>query len=94
MTLEELLKKIDQQIHFLGNTIKIPGMDRNDVTQELYTHVIEDFNKIASEDLDKYNEGWWFQRLKWFAINLLTKEKRDPINKSIRVEGFGENGGA
>jgi hypothetical protein len=88
MTIIDLLKKIEQQIQFLGNTIKIPGMDRSDVKQELYLRTIEDFNKIDPKDLDKYNEGWWFQRLKWFSINLLKKENRDPINKSIRVKGF------
>ena len=94
MTLEELLKKIDQQINFLGNTFKIPGMDRDDVKQELRLRIIEDFNKILLEDRDKYNEGWWFLKLKWSLINLSEKEGREPLNKALRVGRPGENGGA
>ena len=91
MKVEELLEKLEVQIHYLGNTIRIPGMDRNDVKQELRLHILEDFSKISQEDHDKYNEGWWFKRLKWFAINLSEKEKREPLNKSIKMERFGEN---
>jgi len=91
MTIEELLKKLEDQIDFLGNTFKIPGMDHNDIKQEMRLHVVEDFNHISQEEHAKYNEGWWFKRLKWFLINFSIREKKKPLNKSIRIEGFIRN---
>ncbi len=91
MTLEELLKKLEPQIQFLGNTMKILGMSKDDVKQELKLHVVEDFTKFTQEEHEKYREGWWFKRLKWFLINLSEKERKEPVNKAIRMERFQEN---
>lgn len=93
MDTKELLEKLEPQIQFLGNTFKIPGMDRNDIKQELRLRIVDDVNKMALEEREKYNEGWWFLRLKWSLINLLEKEGREPINRSVRIDWFGENGG-
>jgi len=86
MTLEELLNNLEEQISYLSNTIKIPGMDSNDIKQELRLNIIETLNKIPEPDREKYEKGWWFKRMKWFLLNLANKEKKEPINRSIRID--------
>jgi|GEM_PF-6934113 len=92
MTIEQLLDSLKDQITYLANSTKIPGMDRADVKQEIILNIIIDFNKLPEADRDKYKEGWWFKRMKWFVTNLAIKESKEPVNRSIRLESLGDAG--
>ncbi len=83
MKLEELLQKLEPQISYLANSTKVPGMDKKDIAQELRLRIIAAYKKFP---LDIYKEGWWFKRLKWEVLNLFNKEKKEPTNRSIRME--------
>lgn len=84
MSIEKLLKELNNQINYLSYSIRIPGMDKDDVAQELRLMVLKEYKKFGN----KYKSGWWFRRLKWYALNLLEKEKKEPVNKSVRIEKF------
>lgn len=84
LELEKLLKDLEQQIDFLANTNIIPGMEIDDVRQEMRLLIMTEYAKIPIEKLDNYNLGWWFMRLKWSMINLGNKERKEPVNNSFR----------
>ncbi len=87
MKVEELINTLEPQIKYLSNIYKIPGMEKEDVQQELRLMVVNDFKKYPQES---YNEGWWFKRLKWFLINKSMKEAKEPVNRSVRIHKFTE----
>lgn len=86
---EQLLKMMESQVKYLSSSFKIPGMEKEDIAQELRVMLIEDFRKQQQKENindDIYTEGWWFKRLKWHVQNLLEKEKKEPVNRSVRIE--------
>lgn len=87
LTLNELLKKLEEQISYLSSSFKIPGMTKEDIAQELRMIIVSDYRKYPQEI---YNEGWWFKRLKWFLQNKSEKEKKEPVNRSVRISKFKE----
>lgn len=84
---EELLKLLNPQIDYLSQSFKIAGMEREDIAQELRISVLLDYSK-NSDKADVESQGWWFQRLKWYVMNLREKESKEPINRSVRIENF------
>lgn len=86
-SVEQLLIKLDDQLSHLSKS-RIRGLDADDVKQELVVMVLEDVKKHPKFLDDEYEEGWWFQRLKWYMLNLKEKEHKDPINKSTRYDAI------
>ena len=85
--IEELIKKLKTQFDYLCS-IKIKGMAKEDVRQELILYVLETIKENPKYLENKYKLGWWFIRLKWRVLNKMTKENREPINKSTRLSKF------
>lgn len=86
--IDNLIKRLKPQIDFLSS-IKIPGMENKDVRQELCLLIIKTINiNLKYLDGNKYKAGWWFIRLKWEILNRFNKEKKEPVNRSMRIEGI------
>jgi DNA-directed RNA polymerase specialized sigma24 family protein len=88
ITLDELLKILDKQIRWLARSVRIKGYEDSDIAQELRTKVIED---VRSGKGQRKGISWWFIRLKWHAIYIYRREKREPLTKSITIETILEN---
>jgi hypothetical protein len=84
-TVEELLKDLEQLIDFLAYHFNIKGYDKQDLKQELYLLVLETW---GNGNFKKQGLGFWFLRCKWHLLNLITKEKREPLSKAISLEKF------
>ncbi len=89
VTKERLIQELDEQLSYLSNT-KIPGMERADIKQELILMVLKDYP--GHEDIDMFSKGWWFKRLKWYLLNLIEKERKEPVNKAFRFERLQNDG--
>lgn len=84
---EELLKLLEPQVDYLSQSFKVPGMEKEDLSQELKIMILLDYCK-NSDKSDVECQGWWFQRLKWYIMNIKERESKEPVNKSTRIENF------
>ena len=88
ITLDELLKILDPQIRWLARSVRIKGYENEDLAQELRLKVTED---VRSGKGQRKGISWWFLRLKWHAIYIYRRERREPLTKSITIETLLEN---
>ncbi|MFX0084345.1 MAG: hypothetical protein ACFFAU_01625 [Candidatus Hodarchaeota archaeon] len=81
-TVEDLLKELEESLTYLSFQFRIPGMQPEDVKQELIVKVLEDWKKYKDKRREK---GFWFLRLKWHLLNLIKASQRDPLNLSVNI---------
>ena len=87
ITENELIDLMEPQIQYLSKSFKIAGMEKEDIAQELRMMLVQDYRKFKG-NIDLYSEGWWFCRLKWYVQNIADKERKEPVNNSVRIENI------
>ena len=80
---EDLLKELDGSMSYLSYQFRIPGMQPNDIKQELTLKILEDWKIYKNKKREK---GFWFLRCKWHLLNMLKSSQREPLNLSVNIK--------
>jgi len=86
--IDRLLKDISPPIGYLSRSFRIPGMQAEDIRQEIYKVIIETYQKDPRYYGNR-KDGFWFIRARWHLLNIRGSVfKRDVLTNSISIDAL------